>query len=288
MTAIYKRELGSYFHSLTGWLFIALLLAIVGMYFVVGNVLGGEPRFAVSLNSALYVYLVAIPVLSMRSVAGERRSRTDQALLTSPNTVYAIVAGKFCAMATVLLLPSLFFCLFPPLIRTLGEWNPKLDFAAIAMFFLIGCVYLSAGMLISSLTESQILSAIGTFAVVLVFYLWDQLAGYLPYTPESSLAGLLLLDAVLCLLLRAVSGSRKLSVIVPAGCAAVEVAAYLIRRETFAGLLRRLLLCFSVNSQISAMISAGSLDLGGVILDLSFIALFLFLTVQSIEKRRWS
>lgn len=288
MKAVYKKELGYYFNSMIGYVFIALLLVIVGMYFTFTNVLGGDPFFTRSLSSALFIFLLAIPVLTMRSVAEERRSRTDQALLTSPNSVAAIVCGKYFAMVTVLALPLVFFCIFPLIIHSLGVWYPKSDYAGLMMFFLIGCVYISAGLFISSLTESQIISAVGTFAVVLLFYLWEQLINYLPYTPLSSFLGILLLCLLLFAILRTACGSFALAAGLAALCAAATAIAYAFRPAAFAGLLRRILLCFNVSGQLSGILNANALDLRGVVLDVSFAALFLVLTVHSIQKRRWS
>ena len=82
MKAIYKREVRSYFNSMTGWMFVAALTAFTGIYFMARNLFYGDPYFASTLNSILFVLLVLVPILTMRSMAEERRSRTDQLLLT--------------------------------------------------------------------------------------------------------------------------------------------------------------------------------------------------------------
>ena len=288
MRAVYKKELKCFFCTMTGYVFICLMLVIVGMYFTFTNVLGGNPYFSVSLQSALFVFLLAIPVLTMRSIAEERRQKTDQALLTSPNGAGGIVCGKYLAMVTVLLLPMLLFGVMPLIIRTLGTWYPKSDYAGLLMFFLIGCVYISAGLFVSSQTESQIVSAVGTFAVVLLLYLWEQLCDYLPYTPVSSLAGILALEALMLLVLRAASGKWKAPCLIFAVCAAVTAAFYAARPSAFAGLLRKALLKFSVTGGLGTVLKANALDLRAVFLALSMSGLFLFLTVQSVRQKTQS
>ena len=95
MKAIFKREVNSYFESMTGYVFIAFLVAAVGIYFYMINLRDGYPYFSITLNNILFIYMVAIPVLTMRSMAEEKRSKTDQLLLTSPVSVGKIVLQCF-------------------------------------------------------------------------------------------------------------------------------------------------------------------------------------------------
>ena len=95
MKAIYKRELKSYFDSMIGYVFIAFLVAITGIYFMVYNLNMGYPYFSYALNSILFIMLVAVPVLTMKCFAEEKKSRTDQLLLTAPVSLSQIVLGKY-------------------------------------------------------------------------------------------------------------------------------------------------------------------------------------------------
>lgn len=92
---------------MTGYIFIAFLVAAVGIYFYLINLYGGYPYFGTTLNSTLYIFMVAIPVLTMRSFAEEKRSKTDQLLLTSPVSATGIVMGKYLAMLYVYVFPVL-------------------------------------------------------------------------------------------------------------------------------------------------------------------------------------
>ena len=102
MTAVYKRELRSYFSSMIGYVFIAVVVFSIGIYFMANNLFYGAPRCSLTLTNVMVVFLVAIPVLTMKSMAEERRSRTDQLLLTAPVSLTAVVLGKYLAMVTVL------------------------------------------------------------------------------------------------------------------------------------------------------------------------------------------
>ena len=196
MSAIYKRELSSYFNSMIGYVFIAVLVFFTGIYFMAYNLYSGLPQFSYTLYSLMTILMFAIPLLTMKSMAEERRSRTDQLLLTAPVSLTGVVMGKFLAMATIFLIPVA-LCAFCPLIIAMnGEARLLSDYAALLAFFLMGCVFIAIGMFLSSLTESQIIAAVSTFAVLLVLFLWDDLVSFLP-CPQLPAVRLLLHPGVL-------------------------------------------------------------------------------------------
>ena len=122
MRAIYKRELTSYFHSMIGCVFVAFLIAFTGVYFIAYNVNYGYPYFSYVLSGILFVDLIAIPILTMRSFAEERKNKTDQMLLTAPVGLFQIVMGKYLAMVTVLAIPCTIYLLFPLMIKAQGTY----------------------------------------------------------------------------------------------------------------------------------------------------------------------
>ena len=193
MLAIYKRELKSYFHSMTGCVFIAFLVMFTGIYFMAYNLNAGYPYFSYTLSGSLIVFLVGIPLLTMRSFSEERKTKTDQLLLTAPVSLTKVVLGKYFAMVTVLAVPNVIFCLFPLLIKLQGTAYLLVDYSSIAVFFLLGCVYLAIGMFMSSLTESQIIAFISTFGILLLLYLWDGILSFLPSSAFSGMIGILLI-----------------------------------------------------------------------------------------------
>lgn len=236
MPAIYKREIKSYFGSMIGYLFVAIIVAFIGIYFMGMNMLSGYPYFSYALLNAMFILLLAVPVLTMKSFAEERKAKTDQMLLTAPVKISHIVIGKYLAMATVMAIPMLIVSICPILISLLGDGFPLIDYASIFAFFLMGCVFIAIGIFISSLTESQIIAAIGTFAALLVVYLWPSLISFLPVSSGIS------------------SALSKLS----------------------------------VSSVFENFAYYNMFDLSGILIYVSVIFLFLFFTVQSIQKRRWS
>ena len=116
MRAIYKRELRSYFHSMIGYVFIAFLVAYTGIYFLAYNLNYGYPYFSYVLSGILFVYLVAIPILTMRCFAEDKKNKTDQMLLTAPVSLFEIVLGKYLAMVTITAVPCVIYLIFPLII----------------------------------------------------------------------------------------------------------------------------------------------------------------------------
>lgn len=288
MTAIYKREVASYFNSMTGWLFTAVLTVFIGIYFFVYNLFNGYPYFSMSLSYTLFVFMVVVPILTMRSMAEERRSRTDQLLLTAPVSVTGVVMGKYLAMLTVFALPTAIACLCPLIIALNGSSFLLADYGTILAFFLLGAVEIAVGLLVSALTESQLIAAVGTFGILLVLYLWDGLASFLPTSASGSLLGLLAALILVCFLLNALSDNWKITAGTLAVGAAVIAGFYIKDSSAFAGLLPDVLGKFSLITAFDSFASDHVFDLRGVLLYLSLCALLVFLTVQVVQKRRWN
>ena len=271
-----------------GWMFTAVLTAFIGIYFMAYNLFQGDAYFSTALGATLFVLMVLVPILTMRSMAEERRSRTDQLLLTAPVSVTAVVMGKYLAMLTVLACPLVIACLCPLIIHFNGTAFLLADYATILAFFLLGAVEIAVGLLISALTESQVLSAVGTFGLLLVLYLWDGLVAYLPSTAGGSLAGLLVILALVCFLVNALSSNWKVTAAVFVVGAAAIIGGYAAASDRFAGLLPDVLGRFSLLGAFDSFSVDHVFDVRGVLLYLSLIALLVFLTVQVVQKRRWN
>ena len=269
MRAIYKRELRAYFHSMIGYVFIAFLVAYTGIYFLAYNLNYGYPYFSYVLSGILFVYLVAIPILTMRCFAEDKKNKTDQMLLTAPVSLFEIVLGKYLAMVTITAVPCVIYLIFPLIIKAQGTAYIKVDYLAILVFFLLGCVYISIGMFVSSLTESVILN----------------------FIPSAAWANALAVAVLLTLVVLAVWNMTKnvvisgvLELIVLAG----TLITYFVKKTVFESLLPTVLGKLELTEVFSNIADNHLLDVSGIILYLSLIVLFFFLTMQMIQKRRWS
>ena len=288
MLAIYKRELKSYFHSMTGCVFIAFLVMFTGIYFMAYNLNAGYPYFSYTLSGSLIVFLVGIPLLTMRSFSEERKTKTDQLLLTAPVSLTKVVLGKYFAMVTVLAVPNVIFCLFPLLIKLQGTAYLLVDYSSIAVFFLLGCVYLAIGMFMSSLTESQIIAFISTFGILLLLYLWDGILSFLPGSALSGMIGILLILTLIVVYIYHMTKNWMLA----AGIEAVGIAAalivYFVKSSLYENLLTKLLGRLALADVFMNISSSNIVDVSVLLLYVSILIIFVFLTIQTIQKRRWS
>lgn len=273
---------------MVGCVFVAFLVAFTGIYFMAYNLTAGYPYFSYTLSGSLIVFLVGVPLITMRSFSEERKNKTDQLLLTAPVGLGKIVMGKYLAMVTVIAIPNVIFCVFPLIIRSQGTAYLMVDYLSIGVFFLLGCVYAAIGMFLSSLTESQIIAYISTFGILLVLYLWDGILSMLPGSAISGLIGvLILLTAAVFYVWRmtenpVLAGGIELIGIV------VSVVLYIVKSDLFENLLTNLLGRLALANVFTDITTNSILDVTGIVLYLSIIAVFVFLTVQAVQKRRWS
>ena len=288
MKAIYKREVSSYFNSMIGWIFVAVLTVFIGIYFFAYNLFQGYPYFSLSLGSSLFIFMVVVPILTMRSMADERHTKTDQLLLTAPVSVTAVVLGKYFAMLTVFAVPVAIACLCPLIIALNGTAFLLADYGAILAFFLLGAVEIAVGMLISSLTESQIIAAVGTFGAILLLLLWPSLVNFLPTSASGSLVGFLLLWTLCVVILHRVTSHNLLAFVLEAAGIVALVGAYVAKKSMFDRAFVTLVEKIAVTDVFQNFASNYIFDAGGLIYYVSIIFLLVFLTVQSVEKRRWS
>lgn len=288
MLAIYKRELKSYFHSMTGCVFIAFLVMFTGIYFMAYNLNAGYPYFSYTLSGSLIVFLVGIPLLTMRSFSEERKTKTDQLLLTAPVSLTKVVLGKYFAMVTVLAVPNVIFCLFPLLIKLQGTAYLLVDYSSIAVFFLLGCVYLAIGMFMSSLTESQIIAFISTFGILLLLYLWDGILSFLPSSAFSGMIGILLILTLIVVYIYHMTKNWMLAAGIEAVGIVTALIVYFVKSNLYENLLTKLLGRLALADVFMNISSSNIVDVSGLLLYVSILIIFVFLTIQTIQKRRWS
>lgn len=288
MLAIYKRELKSYFQSMVGCVFVAFLVAFTGIYFTAYNLNAGYPYFSYTLSGSLIVFIVGIPLITMRSFAEERKNKTDQLLLTAPVSLTKIVLGKYLAMISVVAIPNLIFCLFPLLIKMNGTAYLKTDYISIGVFFLLGCVYVAIGMFMSALTESQMIAFITTFGLLLILYLWNGIIGFLPSSAIGSLIGLIVVFTIIIAYVYHMTENWMLSAVLEVLGIVASVATYIVKSSLFENLLTKILGKLALADVFTDITNNHIVDITGIVLYLSVIAIFIVLTIQAIQKRRWS
>ena len=287
MIAIYKRDLKGFFTGMMGYVLLAFFLAVGGLYFTVMNLMSGYPDLSYTLYNNLFVLLVLVPLLTMRSFAEERRARTDQLLLTSPVPVRRIVLGKYLAVLSVFGMAVLVFALYPLIMSRGGAVSYRQSYAALLAFFLLGAACIAIGVFLSSLNENQIVAAVCSFFVLLLAYLMPSIQTL--FTVGSALAmGVFLVLAVLG---AAYAGwhsrSWGLGLGVFTVCCAAILVLFWLRSAALTSAFSSLLGALCLFSPFEKFVS-GLFSLSAVVYYLSVTALFLFFTCQTLEKRRWN
>ena len=161
MGAIFRHELRNYFHSLTAYVFGAFLLAVVGLGSVLYNLQAAVSNFEFVLSFASIIFVVIVPILTMRTLAEERRQRTDQLLYSLPITTTQVVLGKYFALLVVYLIPLAVVSLYPLLFSQFGEVYLPTSYGSLFAFFMMGAALLAAIEASKSQDLSRLIFALG-------------------------------------------------------------------------------------------------------------------------------
>ena len=287
MRAIFQHELRGAFHGLAAYLFCAFLLVFVGVGAMIYNIQAAVANFEYVLQFVCIGLVVIVPVLTMRSFAEERRQKTDQLLYSLPLGTWDIVAGKYLALVTVFLVPMLFISAYPLLFSLYGEVYLPSAYGSLLAFLLLGAALIAAGIFVSSLTESQGFAAGIAIAAFLLNYYSVSLAEQVSATALGSLLALGVTALLLALLIRALTRNAALAWGVGGVCALAALAVYLIDAAKLEGLLPTLMEKLSLFERFYPFVN-GIFDWTSVVFYGSVIVFFLFLTVMSLEKRRYN
>lgn len=234
MLAIYKRELKSYFSSMIGYVFLAVSLFLIGIFFFACNLYMGYPYYSYTIQLCTLVLLVSVPILTMRLIAGERKDNTDKLLLSSPISVTSIVVGKFLAAYTVFLIPCAVSSIYPLILRRFGTVPIGEAYVALFGYILYGAACIAIGVYFSSTVKRPVVAAIISFFALLLGYMMASIIGI--FTASE-------------------------------------------------GTLSNILSIYDLSTPLNYMTN-GVMDLVSIFYYVSLTVLFIFLTVQSIQKKR--
>ena len=287
MGAIFRHELRNYFHSLTAYVFGAFLLAVVGLGSVLYNLQAAVSNFEFVLSFASIIFVVIVPILTMRTLAEERRQRTDQLLYSLPITTTQVVLGKYFALLVVYLIPLAVVSLYPLLFSQFGEVYLPTSYGSLFAFFLLGAALLAVGMFLSSLTDNQGFAAGIGIAAILLNYYSVSLAEYTSSTAMGSLIALYVIALLLGVVIHNLTRNENLAYGVTLVLIAALSVAYFVNSSAFEGLLPDIMTKLSLFRQFNSFVN-GAFDLTAIVYYVSVMGFFLFLSVQSMEKRRYN
>lgn len=287
MIAILKHELKSYFHSLTAYVFGAFLLVITGVGAMLYNIQAAVSNFEYVLSFGSIVFVVIVPILTMRSIAEERKQKTDQLLYSLPITTTQIILGKYLALLAVFAAPMVLICYYPVVFSRFGDVYLPTAYGSLFAFFLMGAAWIAVGVFVSSLTENQSFAAGIGVGVILLNYYGVSLSEYVSSTATSSLVAITVLIVLVVLILRNLTKNDLVSFGTGIVLLAALMITYLTGTQRLEGLLPGIMTKLSLFKQFERFVD-GVFDLTSVVFFLSVIVFFLFLSVQSLEKRRYN
>ena len=287
MKAIYKREMKMYFNSMTGYVFVAFFVLITAIYFSMTNILAMSPEFEYVFSSVIMMFLILGPMLTMRLLTEETRHKTDQLLLTSPVSISGIVLGKYLAAITVFLIALLITSIFPVILSVYGTIATAQIIGSYLGFFLLGSAFIAIGLWISSLTDNQIVAAVGTFVAIFLLLMVENIISSASGSVAFSLLFAVILAGLIALYFYNNTKSKAYSAGVFGVLAVIIAVAYVVKPVIFNGFAGKVASMFAVLTRYNYF-AMGILDLSAVVYLVSFIAVFLYFTVRVIEKKRWS
>ena len=286
MKAVFKHEMGLYYHGLLAYVFGAFLLEFIGIGAMLYNINRAVANFEYALGTFCIGFVALVPILTMRVMAEEKRQKTDQLLSLLPITGVDIVLGKYFAMAVVFIAPMVVACVYPLIFSLYGDVYLPTSYGALFAFICLGLALIAIGMFISSLTESQGMAA-GLCVVAMLFcYYSASLADYISST-AFNVAALLVLSALLALIVRRLTRSDVAGLIILVLCVAAVAITWLVNPSSLETLLPDLMNKLSLFERFYTFVN-GVFDVTAIVYYASVAVFFLFLCVQSWEKKRYN
>jgi len=297
MSAIIKKELRGYFNSWLGYIFLFIFVGIIGIFFTFSNLAGQNGDFQYTLSSLTMFQLILIPVLTMRLFSEEARQRSDQLLFTAPVTVTAIVMGKFLSAFILACIALALTALFPLMISPYGALPYAQILTQYLGYVLLIACFISVGMFISTCTENQIVAAVITALAIFFMLIMDAIAnavnGAVTNSSASSssasfvsIAFVVVVIALLAYLLYDSTKNLYIGAISALVLIAAAAALYVLYPTLFDGIIVKVTQWLSVMTKFSNF-SNGILNISDIVYYISFTGAFIYLSINTIEKRRW-
>jgi len=276
----------SYRNGLVAYVFATCLLFFAGFFTIYINLTNRSSEFQYVLINMGFLFFIIIPVLTMRTIAEERHQKTDQLLYALPLKMSDVVLGKYLALLTVIAIPTLIIGIYPFILSRYGSVSMGTAFTSLLGFFLLAASLSSIGVLISSMTDNQALAAGLSFVVLLLVYLMEFIKTMVPGTAQASVIAVGVLVLILALIVKFLTSDTFVACCVALIGISVTAICYAVKHALFVGLFAKIISMLSLYERFNSF-SDGVLDITGIVYYLSFIFVMLFLSVQTLEKRRW-
>lgn len=286
MIAVFAKELRSYFVTPIGWVFMGLFLLAAGFFFIVGNVLPRNTDISSFFRAVRTVFLFAVPLLTMRSFAEERRRGTYPLLFTAPVSTTAIVVAKFAAAFAIFLAVLAVTAVHAWIVGRFGVLPVGETTANYLGFALLGAVYIAVGVFISAISESQVVAAMGSFFALLLLSVLDTLGRNAPGDPIFGIAFLVIVGLIVVGAIHYLLGRVSLTVTSILLIFLVGVLYGLLHDDGYTGFLGEALMSVSVTRRFENFAS-GLIRFADLWFYATAVMTFLGSTVVVLERRRW-
>lgn len=287
MTAILKHELRNYFRSMTAYIFGAGLLLAVGLGAMLYNIEAAVSNFEFALSYFSIIFAVIVPILTMRVIAEERKQKTDQLLYSLPITTTQVIVGKYLALLVVYMIPLCIVAVYPLIFSQFGDVYLLTSYGSMLAFFLMGAALIALGLFISSLTDNQGFAAGIGIAVILLNYFSVSLSEYVSGTAFGSVAALCVVILAVGAVIQFLTQNENLAYSIGFVLIAAIAITSFVNRSVFEGLLPSIMTKLSLFDRFTGFVN-GVFDMNSIVYYASVIVFFLFLSIQSLEKRRYN
>ena len=287
MTAVLKHELKSYFRSMTAYVFGAGLLLAVGLGAMLYNIEAAVSNFEFALSYFSIIFAVIVPILTMRVIAEERKQKTDQLLYSLPITTTQVIVGKYLALLTVYMIPLCIVAVYPLIFSQFGDVYLLTSYGSMLAFFIMGAALIALGVFISSLTDNQGFAAGIGIAVILLNYFSVSLSEYVSSTAFGSIVAICVIILALGAVIKHLTKNENLAYGVCFVLIAAIAITSFVNGGIFEGLLPSVMTKLSLFDRFTGFVN-GVFDMTSVVYYASVIVFFLFLSIQSLEKRRYN
>lgn len=288
MLAIVNKELKTYFTSFTGYIFLAGFVFLMALFFYIYNISGMSASYMNTLanQETLIIFSVLIPILTMQLFSDEVKQHTDLLLYTSPISITQIVVGKYIGAFCLFLIGMTVTSVFPIIINHFTEIAVAETIGVYVGFILLGACFIGLGLFVSCLTNNTIVAAVSSFATIFLFYVLDGLALSMPTDRLSSMVFLGLLIVLIAFIVYDATKNIIAGIILVVPATIIGIVLYITNAMFYDALIFRVLSWFSVLRRFGTF-GIGIIAISDVVYYLSFTIAFVYLTINTLEKRRW-
>lgn len=287
MLTIYKKDMHTYFTTFAGYLFIACILLVGGIYCYINNFFYGYSSFESAINYLPFFFVFLVPVISAGVFTDEKRQKTEQLLYTLPLTSKQIVVGKYFALLSILLIPLLILGIYPIVMSFYGKVNFVGAYSNLFAIFILGAALCAICMFISSLTENIIVSAVLCFGVMFVLYQMDSFASGLTPSAKNSYIGFIIIAIALAVFIWFMTKNIYIALIPSTIVVIILNFLYQFSLTLVAGKINLIMSNIAIFSKLDRFMN-GIFDITAIVYYLSIAALFVLFTIYTFERKRWN